>query len=435
MASHDEYDFRTFPAAVAEDGTPDPASAAWLQAETRGFHDPRKTEKVLARSVERLAADGRRLTGVYARTAPAGALGVEVPVATFAWFPSTLNTGAAQPLDVHLVSNVTVRPTHRRRGLLRAMMTADLQQAVDDGYALAGLTASEAGIYRRFGFGEASWVRHVTVTTDSRFRMLGEPRGRAELIEAATLRTIGPEIFARFHASHPGSIDRHAKYWDRATGLADDKGEPDDAVHAAVHYDESGAIDGYVAYKFQGWEKEPFTLGIIDLVAADDEAYLGLWDFLGAVDLVERIEWEFAPLEDPLPFALTDSRLVKTTFVEDWLWLRVLDVERAFAARGYLNDGEAVLDVTDPLGYAAGTFRLRVTGGVGAVERVERRDDAGPDVDVVVDASALGSLYLGGVDPRVLAAAGRLEERTAGGVQRLRSLLAPVAPVYGITHF
>jgi predicted acetyltransferase len=310
------------------------------------------------------------------------------------------------------------------------MMTADLRQAVDDGYAVAALTASEATIYRRFGFGEASWVRHVTVTTDARFRMLVEPRGHAELIDAAELRTLGPEVFARFHAEHPGSIDRHAKYWDKVSGAADDKGEEDPQVHAALHYDESGTVDGYVAYRFQGWDKEPHTLSIVDLVAADDNAYLGLWNTLAAIDLSERVEWESAPLDDPLPFALSDSRLVKTTYVEDWLWLRVLDVERALEARGYAADGEVVVQVTDALEYATGTFRITVRDGRA---RVQRDDAATPDA--VADAAALGSLYLGGVDARVLAAAGRLEERAPGGVQRLRTLLAPVAPVYGITHF
>jgi predicted acetyltransferase len=430
MAPLDDYDLRTFPAATLPDGTADPATAAWLHAETRGFHDPRPKPEALARSAARMATDGRILTGVYARTAPVGALGVDMPVATFAWFPSTLNVGGGELLPVHLVSNVTVRPTHRRRGLLRAMMTDDLRQAAADGFALAALTASEATIYRRFGFGEASWVRHVTVTTDSRFRMIAPPSGRCELIDAAELRRIGPEVFARFHAAHPGSIDRHEKYWDTVTGAADDKGDEDPLVHGAVHYDEQGVIDGYVSYRFQGWEKEPYTLGVVDLVAADDNAYRALWEFLSAVDLVERVEWEFAPPEDPLPFAITDSRLVTTRGTEDWLWVRVLDVPRAFEARGYTADGEVVLQVTDALGYASGTFELRVADGRA---RVVRRDEA--EADVVVDAATLGSLYLGGVDPGVLAAAGRLDERTPGAVQRLRALLAPVAPVYGITHF
>ncbi|MFB2554830.1 GNAT family N-acetyltransferase [Herbiconiux liangxiaofengii] len=430
MGSIDDYDLRTFPAALDAAGAADPATAAWIDAENRGFHDPRMSAKVLARSAERLAADGRRLTGAYAPTAPAGALGADTPVATFAWFPGTLNVGGPELLPVHLVSNVTVRPTHRRRGLLRGMMTADLKQAVDDGYAVAALTASEAGIYRRFGFGEATWVRHVVVTTDARFRMIEEPSGRCELIEAAELRTLGPEVFARFHAAHPGSIDRHAKYWDRVSGADDDKGEPDPAVYAAAHYDDSGTVDGYVSYKFKGWETEPHALEIIDLVAADDAAYLGLWDFLASVDLVTRVEWEFAPVDDPLPWAITDSRLVRTGFVEDWVWLRVLDVKSAFEARGYLADGRVVLQVTDALGYAAGTFELRVTSG-----RAEVRRDDSAEADAVLDAAALGALYLGGADPRVLAAAGRLRPLTPGAVQRVRALLQPVAPLYGISHF
>jgi predicted acetyltransferase len=46
---------------------------------------------------------------------------------------------------------VVVAPTHRRRGLLTALIEAVHDQAVERGEPLAGLTASEGGIYRRFG--------------------------------------------------------------------------------------------------------------------------------------------------------------------------------------------------------------------------------------------------------------------------------------------
>ena len=53
--------------------------------------------------------------------------------------------------------------------------------------------------------------------------------------------------------------------------------------------------------------------------------------------------------------------------------------------------------------------------------------------DVALDAATLGALYLGGVDPRVLARAGRLEERTPGAAGRLARLFAaPSVPWNGI---
>ncbi|QWT25167.1 GNAT family N-acetyltransferase [Subtercola sp. PAMC28395] len=416
MSSTDDYGFRTFPAAEA-----DPATNTWIQAERRGFHDTRATDEQLARTADHLVTDRRQLTGAYR--------GDEL-VATFAAFESTLNVGPNTLLPVSLISNVTVRPTHRRNGILRRMMTDHLREAAAAGMAIAALTVSEATIYRRFGFGVATWVSHVALTTDTRFRMLAEPRGRCELIETADLATLGPQVFAAFHAAHPGSVDRHAATWNRVTGTATEKDDANPGIYAAAHYDEAGQVDGYVSYLFKGWDTAPHTLEVIDLVAADDNAYLGLWEFLASVDLVERIEWQAAPADDPLRWAVANWRSLALTGLEDLLWIRVLDVVAAFEARAYLGSGSVVLQVTDALGYANGTYRLAVVDGQATVTR---DDSAAPDVSV--EAPTLGSLYLGGVDAVTLAAAGQLVEHTPNAALRLRALLAPVASVYGSTHF
>ena len=53
-------------------------------------------------------------------------------------------------------SVVAVAPTHRRRGILRAMMTQHLAEVHEKGEPLAALWASESSIYGRFGYGPAS---------------------------------------------------------------------------------------------------------------------------------------------------------------------------------------------------------------------------------------------------------------------------------------
>jgi predicted acetyltransferase len=425
-----EYEFRTHPAAVDADGHADPATAAWIQAESQGFHDPRQSDAVVDRLAAHFAADGHRLTGVLQRDPLPGSLDPAIPVATFASFERTIEVGGDAPVPAHLISNITVRPTHRRHGILRRMMTDDLAWAASSGYSLAALTVSEATIYRRFGFGLATTVHSVSVATDARFRLHTQPAGRCELIDPRTLLETGPVVFDRFHRAHPGSVERQSKHWGRVSGTEGEKEGDEPTIRAAAHYDDRGVVDGFVSYRFTGWETKPYTLEIVDLVAATPDAYLGLWAYLGSVDLVQRVTWDAAPADDPLRWALVDWRVVTTTSVDDWLWVRVLDPVRALEARGYLGEGELVIEVTDELGYAAGRFRMLVAGGRA---QVTRDDGAAPDL--AVDAAALGSLYLGGVDPQVLAAAGLLEERTPGAAARAHAVLAPVAPVWGITHF
>lgn len=425
-----DYRFRTFPASVSAEGMAEPDTAAWLRAESQGFHEDDPSDTVLGEAASNLVADGRQLTGVYVDTPLPGSYGAEVPIATFADFEKTINVGGGRLLPAHLISSVTVRPTHRRRGLLRRMMTESLDRARERGLPLAALTVSEATIYRRFGFGIATSVHHIDVTTDSRFRLLAQPAGRVELADPRALLDVAPRVFARFHERSTGSVDRQERYRRRAAGLQSDKGGPDARLRAALHYDDAGEVDGYVVYHSLGWDSTPLTVKVVDLVAATDDAYLGLWEFLAAIDLNDRVRYHVAPVDDPLRWAVADSRSIAVTELEDWVWLRILDPIAAFEARPYATEGEVTIGVHDDLGHAAGTFRIAAADGFATVTR---EFDAAPEV--TVDASALASLYLGGADARVLAAAGQVSEHADGAVGRLNRLLASETPIYGIAHF
>jgi predicted acetyltransferase len=420
----DAYEFRRFAPSGA---VVDPQTRGWLQADAQGFHAKRFTEASLVRVSTGLVTDRQTLTGVYARSRQEASLPAEYPVATFASFAKSLNVGGGRMLPARLISSVTVRPNHRRRGLLRRMMTDDLTVAATEGFAVAALTASEATIYRRFGFGPAAWTRDISVSTDARFRLLTVPRGSCDQIDAHELTDIGPRVFARFHAGQTGSVDRHVGIWHHVSGTVDSDGQEDRSVRAAVHYDEQGAIDGYVSYRVTG---DPRIVKLLDLVAADDNAALGLWHYLASIDLTETVTWNQGRLDEPLGWALENPRLLSVNAVEDWLWLRILDPIAALEARPYSSGGQLVLRIVDALGFASGVFRLTVTDAGG---QVTRDDAASPDLEL--DAWVLGSLYLGGADPLILTAAGQLVEHSPGAVRTLRALLAADGPVYGITPF
>ncbi|MET3206099.1 UNVERIFIED_ORG: putative acetyltransferase [Arthrobacter sp. UYEF13] len=197
------------------------------------------------------------------------------------------------------------------------------------------------------------------------------------------------------------------------------------------HYGPVGAVDGYVSYKFLGWDTEPYTMQVVDLVAATNEAYLELWQFLGAIDLVERVTWEEAPLDDPLTWALADPRCIDSSDSWDMLWLRILDVAQALEARHYPEDGRLVLDVQDLLGLTSGTFALEVSGGEAAVVRLEETAGA----DLTLDVSALSSIYLGAVCPVTLTSAGRIREHKQGASLRARGMFAVERATHCLTHF
>ena len=439
-----EYEIRRFePAAPGEPGYPE--AVAWDNAVSFGFHEERSTDERVQESIARSRVDGAVYTGAYQTGQPAPhSLGSDVPVATFGSQPSTLNIGFGRLVDAHLITGVTVRTSHRRRGLLRRMMSEDLALAKGKGIAIAALTASEASIYGRFGFGVATAEQSITVNTGAKFRLDHVPVGTVEVADPKVLLELAPQVFARVHNNQPGSIGRQEFYRQVAAGAASREGGPDPKVKVALHYAPAGApdgsadtkegtedstVDGYVSYRFGGWDKSPATMEIVDLVAATPAAYLELWQYLAAIDLVERITWNEAPVDNPLTWALTDPRCVKASNPRDLLWLRILDVPQALEARRYATDGSLVLRVTDGLGLTAGTFSLEVHGGTARVTA----SAAEPDLEL--DIAALSSVYLGAVNPVSLAAAGKAREHTAGAAFLAARLFAVERPAHCLTHF
>src|SRR5690606_1975335 len=108
----------------------------------------------------------------------------------------------------------------------------------------------------------------------------------------------------------------------------------------------------------------------------------------------------------------------------DDLWVRVLDVPRALAARRYQGDVDVVLDVRDDLlPVNAGHWHVR--GGWDAAH-AERTD---APAHLALDVADLGAVYLGGTSLAALAAAGRVRELVPSALLRTAAAFGwPVAP-------
>lgn len=415
-------------------GNDDSRTANWLEAVDLGFHEQRGDAKHLPAVVDAYQRDGRILTAVYDDTAPDSAWDPAVPVATYATMVNSLNVGGGRLLPAHLVTAVTVRPTHRRRGILRTMITSDLQRAREAGLALAGLTASEATIYGRFGFGAATSTAEIRLDTRGGLDFTAGATGSIAVADSAKLKFLAPDIYRAHLHRTDGALGRQYGYWMRASGdWSEESFEPDKALRGVLHYDADGVPDGYAAYKSLGWRTEPHTVKVTDLVAANDDAYRELWRYLGSMDLVDRVTFDAAPVADPLPWMLADRRRYSVTSVDDVLWLRILDTKAALEARHYPGSGTIVLSVRDPLGLAGGVWRLEVDGSNVEASPVEA-GSAPAGAEAEIDVTALGSLYLGGVSAPTLAAAGGIRGSRAA-LEVLDALFTAGPAPYCSTHF
>ncbi|MFC5667977.1 GNAT family N-acetyltransferase [Kitasatospora misakiensis] len=338
-------------------------------------------------------------------------------VATFRSFDTELTVPGGAVVTADAITAVTVTSTHRRRGLLRRMMTRDLAAARERGAAVAILVAAEYNIYGRYGFGPAThghgWNVDLLRAGGLRDGLPTVPGGRIDLVDMAELRKIGPELFDRWRVTQAGAIARDELTWQRGTGEIEVPGFDWKEPFAAVHRDAGGIPTGLAVYKIDdNWDGSypNCTLTVIDLFALDRPTATELWRFVCSVDWVRKVVVENVGPDDPLPLLLNEPRAA-TPHVDnaDYMWLRVLDVEAAFNARTYGAPGRVVLDVDDPAGHAAGRWAIEVApDGTGRCVRTE--DEA----DLALDASALGTLYLGGETLPRLALAGRVTELRPG---------------------
>ena len=417
-----DYDFAILD--LADDSEESTARwRGWVGAVLRGFRDPRPDDSLVSRWVDHYRADRVIVRGAWLQEGEFGA--GPMPVATYASLDKTLNAGL-ELLPLRMITDVTTSPTHRRRGLLTRLIEDDLSDAVAAGVPLAALTASEATIYGRWGFGPATFNQTIELDASPGFalRDVTDP-GRVELIEPADAWPHVKGVFDTFHVRQRGSVEWPAPYRDIHTGAYDfnDRGA-NDKVRAAVHLDAVGTVDGFVIFT----PGENGSTKVEEMIGLTSQAQLSLWSFLAETDHVKTVTFNLAHPDDPLLWALADLGRVKVTALGHFLWIRVLDVERSLAARPWTADGEVVLAIDDPQGHASGSFAIEVSEGRAQVTRTER------PAEVSLTAETLGSLYLGGVTVSVLRRAGRIDGND-GAVRRFAEMADLAEPPYNLTGF
>jgi predicted acetyltransferase len=352
---------------------------------------------------------------------------IDEPERTLAWFDDGRLVAGAAIYTRHLtvpgaivpcaaVTGVGVRPTHRRRGLLTAMMRRQLEEVHARGEPVAALWASEGAIYGRFGYGIAARIGSLTARRPMA-RLTAPPPGDSPRAGAAADHVEHMRaVHERVRAARPGMLDRPGPWWD--VRLHD----PESRRRGAQPLQAVAVPDGYALYAVRGDRDEDGPAGEVvvrELVAATAEARALLWAFLLDQDLTRTVTWTLAPPDEPLWLMLTDPDAVRVV-LETSLWARLVDVAGALAARSYASDPDVVIEVADTFcPWNAGRFRL----AGGACERTDA------DADLALDASVLGAAYLGGTTLRELAGAGRVTELSPGALERASAAFSgSVAP-------
>lgn len=308
---------------------------------------------------------------------------------------------------------VSVRSTHRRSGILRLMMQHHLDAAVARSEPIAGLWASEAPIYGRFGFGLASEAHSVSFGPGA-FDLRTEAASDVELrmIEPSDVPdAVGP-LWSQLAAERSGFIERTPTQWSVAV---EDPAYAREGASERRHVvaRRNGQVTGYLTYrqreKWDGFVADG-SVSIELLVASDHQAHRTLWSYVTSIDLFPRItHWNVA-IDDPIVHDLTNERVMKRQLM-DALYVRILDVEAALTARTYECDDTITIAVVDDLSYAAGTFELEVAGGSAAVTTTTKA------ADVTLGVRELGAIYLGGRSAIAMHRAGLIDASRAAAAR------------------
>ena len=312
------------------------------------------------------------------------------------------------------VTVVGVFPTHRRRGVLRAMMRAQLDQIHELGEPVAYLWASEETIYGRFGYGLASLTGAFELPRNrSGFVQKFERHGHVRLVGSDEAVDLIPPVYEAVAAETPGMFARSREWW-QARVLHDPEARRrggGEMQRAVVEVD--GRAEAYGLYRlhmsFEAGLPTGFT-NVIEAMGASPEATREIWRFLLDIDWMNSIKAQLLPVDHPLFFLLAEPRRMGFR-VLDGLWLRLVDVGAALAARTYAVADPVVIEVADEF-CPWNDGRYRVPGG----------EQTGDDPDLRVDVATLGSAYLGGFTFADLARALRVEEARPGAIARADTL-------------
>ena len=297
---------------------------------------------------------------------------------------------------------ISVQPTHRRRGVLRAMMKAHLEEVRRRGEPLAGLWASESSIYGRFGYGQATDLHQVKLDAGTIEFSGDAPAGAVRLVEPDEARASMKTVYERIRPTRPGMLSRSEAWWTgRMMYDPEHRRRGRSAKRFAVYTGPAG-VEGYAVYRQKDkWDDFPEgEIRVSELMAATPDAHEALWRYLTRIDLFPRVEYWNLPVDDELPWRVVEARRVRRQ-VWDALWIRLVDIPRALQGRSYRAEGRLVLGVRDPF-MPDNDGRYLLEAGPGGVTCARTSDDA----DLELDVSALGALYLGGRSISTLARAG-----------------------------
>lgn len=334
------------------------------------------------------------------------------------------------------LAGVGILPTAQRRGGLRLLLEAHLNNCREQGDAVSVLMSSESGLYGRFAYAAATeWVVYRLDTRAFALKEALHDQGIIELLgDEAEARTVCGTIHAA--QNRAGELQRDVGWWQEV--IHSDKrswlGGGDQFV--AVHRDPGGEADAYALYVIEEIKTENGVrdgnqrsrVVLRELVTLNTQAQAAMFQYLCNIAWVRELVWELAPPDPAIKHLMSDARQLAQISRCDMLWMRVLDMPRLLMERAYAEEAYLEFDYIDEqYPDQSGGFRLTTNIGDSKSNLIERLDVGGAE-RLCFGPEQLGAMVLGGTRAITLYQLGQITGEEAQARQLDKLLLTDEAP-------
>lgn len=306
---------------------------------------------------------------------------------------------------------VGIAPEYRGDGAAIALVKNALQEMYTQEVPISVLYPATQRLYRKAGYEQAGSYCTWEISTAS-IQIREQP---------LSVQPINPkhvEILYSLHQQQAklthGYLDRHPVLWQ---GLM--QTEEQETLYSYLIGDKDQP-QGYIIFA-QDRNKDGSVLRVRDWVMLSHEAIVTFWAFIANHrSQIDKMRWK-SSIVDSLTLLLPEQT-AKLDHCDRWM-LRIVDVCKALAARGYPSKVEAELhlEIYDSLLTAnQDKFILSVANGRGEVSRGGRGE-------LQLDVQALSSLYSSLFSPHQLQLAGKLNA-TAAALATATQIFAGVSP-------
>ncbi len=350
-----------------------------------------------------------------------------------------LKLPGAATVPAAALAGVGIEPSIQGQGGLKKLLRSHLCNSCEHGDIVSLLMASESGLYGQFGYAPATELAEYKLdTAQYSLRSPVKDSGRIELIEDLELaRALCSEVHSA--QSLAGEMQRSADWWQHVISNGERNWIGGGPQFVAVHRDDAGAADGYALYVLEemapgeswGDGNQRMRLMLRELVTLNHQAEVALFCFLCGIAWVRELRWLLAPVDPPIKHFMRDPRqLVQVTRI-DMLWIRILDMQKLFAACRFHRDGKLSFEYQDELlPENIGKYQLTVVDGEPDVKRLPMDSET----DIQLRPEHLAATILGGTRVACLYQLGAISGNERG-MRVLDSILLSDRPPFNISKF